>query len=342
LKPRDLIVVVAVVLIAGFAAADALRGRAAQNESPPPATVPVQTAPTRLPGPQPQSDAPVGWPVGTLSGSLVFTDSRDCRMRVIGLSGGVERPLSRFVGNCQLWAPPATDRIAYGLGPASGDGFSPFKLADLAHPNAELGGYRALFGVVIWSLDGQRVAWCGRRRVGFDLEVGGGARRLRSCPVAYTEDGQIAYAIGDDLVVGDRIFLHARGGITFATFLADGSVVIELGGKRIEVYDAGGRRRFAVDLPPELEGRTPIVSPDGCASMFRTDQEPVGGIELVSLGCFKGIAPRFFHGRDATWSPDGHWIALAEPDAILFREVVGGNVVARWPAPAAQLAWRPR
>jgi hypothetical protein len=342
LRPRDFIVVCAVVLIAGFAAADALRGHGHDVVSAGPTTTPLQTTPTRPPGPQPQAEAPEGWPVGTLQGSLVFTNANDCRLRVIGLAGGEERPLARFAGNCELWAPPVGERIAYALGPPSPDGFTPFKIADLGRPNADLGGFRALFGVVLWSPDGQRIAWCGRRRTGFDLEVGGAARRLPGCPVAYTPDDRIAYAVGRRLIVEDKTVLTADGGITFAKFLFDGSIAIDVNGERIVVYDPHGRRRLSFDLPESLQGRTPIMSPDGCAALFREGQESPR-IRLLNLGCFQGdTPPPSFPGTDAAWSPDGRWIAVAGPNAIAFHEVLGGNRSTSWPARAAQLAWRPR
>ena len=330
------------MLIGGFAVADAIRGRANGTEKTTSGTDAVQTSPTRPPGPRPQAEAPANWPLGTLAGSLVFTDADDCRVRVIGLAGGRERPLARFAGNCDLWAPPVGDRIAYGLGPSSADGFAPFRLANLDRPNADLGGYRALFGVVLWSPDGQRVAWCGRRRTGFDLELGGPARRLPACPVAYTSDSRIAYAVGNALLVEGERVLRADGGITFAVFLADGSIVIEVDGRRLEVYGPDGERRTRIDLPRELQGSTPIVSPDGCAAMFRQERPPVGGVELIDLGCFRGIAPRSFQGRDAAWSPDGRWIAVGEPDVVVFYARIQGGPIATWPAQAAQLAWRPR
>ena len=329
------------MLIGGFAAADAIRGRANGTEKTASGTDAVQTSPTRLPGPTPQAEAPANWPLGTLGGSLVFTDAGDCRVRVIGLAGGRERPLARFAGNCDLWAPPVGDRIAYGLGPSSADGFAPFRLANLDRPNADLGGYRALFGVVLWSPDGQRVAWCGRRRTGFDLELGGPARRLPACPVSYTSDSRIAYAVGNELLVEGERVLRADGGITSAVFLADGSIVVGVDGRRLEAYGPDGTRRARIRLREDLQGRTPIVSPDGCAVLFRTEQETRGSIQLIDLGCFR-IAPRVFEGFDAAWSPDGRWIAVAEPDAIVFYARIRGGPIATWPAKAAQLTWRPR
>jgi hypothetical protein len=342
LRPRDFIIVGAVVLIGGFAAADALRGRAGGQETPGTETTAVQTGPTRLPGPRPQPDAPEGWPVGTLEGSLVFTDKAGCRVRVIGLSGGVERPLARFSGNCELWASPAGDRIAYGLGPSSPDGFAPFRIADLGRPNADLGGYRALFGVVLWNPDGQRIAWCGRRRTGFDLEVGGPVRRLPTCPVAYTPDSRIAYALGNKLVIEDQELLRADGGITYAHFGADGSVAIVVDGKRLERYDVAGKLTATADIP---EGKTPILSPTNCAALFRPFGE-VGGIRFVKLSCYRGRdlqrEPRDLVGSDAAWSPDGAWVAVAAPEGISFLPVAASSPPVIWPALAAQLSWRPR
>jgi hypothetical protein len=329
------IVVAAVVLIAGFAAADAIRGRA-EPASSSSSTEARQTTPTRLPGPAQLEAAPSSWPQGVLPGSIVFTDANGCRIRVIDLGTGAERPVARFGGNCVLWAPPSSHNLAYGLGPASEDGFSAFRVADLDDPTRELGGYRALFGVVVWSQDGQRVAWCGRRRTGFDLDVGGAARRVPHCPTAYTPDGHVAWTIANRLYVEGRPALRANGGIVYAHYGLDGSLAIVEDGVQVVRYDADGRFTGAF---PTVEGQTPIFSPDNCAAAYRP---PSGSdrVTVLEFGCFRGRLPASLVGRDAAWSPDGHWLAIAGGRSLVFQRVMGPETILRWPASAVQLAWR--
>jgi hypothetical protein len=337
-----LLVIGAVVVIGGFAAADAIRGKPRQEQQasatgpfPPAPTVPVQTTPTRLPGPEPQPEAPAHWPEGLLDGVLTFADAQTCDIRQIGLAEGRERPVARFVG-CQLWAPPVGSRVAYGLGPSSLDGLQPFRIADLAEPNRELGGYRALFGVVIWSADGRRVAWCGRSRVGFDLQIGGPSRRLPRCPAAYTHDDEVAYAVGNKVLVGDRVVFTADGGITYAKFGLDGSLAVVVDGKRIERWD-GSSLTTTTELTPSLQGITPILRNDNCAALFPLSQV----VQLVDLGCKPGLPNRSFTGDTAAWSPDGRWIVTSNGVGLEFQRVAGSRLSVTWPAGAAVLAWRP-
>ena len=337
MKPRDLLtllVIGAVVVIGGFAAADAIRGNPRPERTSAP-TIPVQTAPSRLPGPQPQPEAPPGWPEGVLDGALTFTDARTCDIRVIGLAGGRERPVAHFGSDCFLWAPPVGSRVAYGLGASSQDGLHPFRIADLALPNQELGGYRALFGVVIWSDDAQRVAWCGRSRIGFDLEIGGPARRLPRCPVAYTRDDEVAYAVGNQVLVGDRPVFTADGGITYAKFGSDGSLAVVVDGEKLERWD--GSSLTTTKIPPGYQGTTPILRADNCAALLPIRQ----AVQLIDLGCKPGLTNLSFAGNTAAWSPDGTWVATSNGVEIEFHRVVGGGLDITWPAAAAQMAWRP-
>jgi hypothetical protein len=337
LKPRDLLTLVvigAVVVIGGFAAADAIRGNPRPERTSAP-TIPVQTAPSRLPGPQPQPEAPPGWPEGVLDGALTFTDARTCDIRVIGLAGGRERPVAHFGSDCFLWAPPVGSRVAYGLGASSQDGLHPFRIADLALPNHELGGYRALFGVVIWSDDAQRVAWCGRSRIGFDLEIGGPARRLPRCPVAYTRDDEVAYAVGNQVLVGDRPVFTADGGITYAKFGSDGSLAVVVDGEKLERWD--GSSLTTTKIPPGYQGITPILRADNCAALLPIRH----AVQLIDLGCKPGLTNLSFAGNTAAWSPDGTWVATSIGVEIEFHRVVGGGLDITWPAAAAQMVWRP-
>ena len=337
MKPRDLLtllVIGAVVVIGGFAAADAIRGNPRPERTSAP-TIPVQTAPSRLPGPQPQPEAPPGWPEGVLDGALTFTDARTCDIRVIGLAGGRERPVAHFGSDCFLWAPPVGSRVAYGLGASSQDGLHPFRIADLALPNQELGGYRALFGVVIWSDDAQRVAWCGRSRIGFDLEIGGPARRLPRCPVAYTRDDEVAYAVGNQVLVGDRPVFTADGGITYAKFGSDGSLAVVVDGEKLERWD--GSSLTTTKIPPGYQGTTPILRADNCAALLPIRQ----AVQLIDLGCKPGLTNLSFAGNTAAWSPDGTWVATSNGAEIEFHRVVEGGLDITWPAAAAQMAWRP-
>jgi hypothetical protein len=330
-------VIGAVVLIGGFAAADAIRGNP-EPPRPPSTSTPVQTSPSRLPGPKPQPEAPAGWPQGVLHGTLTFTDARSCGVRVIGLAGGRERAVAHFAGDCSLWTPQVGTRLAYGLGASSPDGLQPFRIADLGLPNADIGGYRALFGVVNWSDDGQRIAWCGRNRTGFDLQIGGSSRRLPRCPVAYTPDNRIAYAVGNEVLVENRVVYKAPGGVTYAHFGDDGSLVVVVDGDRIERIDPNGTRVFATDLAPEYQGQTPALRSDNCGALFPTDG---GFVQLLDLGCAPGLPTRSFPGTNAAWSPDGAWVALSQPTEIAFERVTGSRLEIHWPARAAELSWRP-
>jgi hypothetical protein len=338
LRPRDVIIVGGIVLVAGFATADALRGRGENGEATP-TTEAAETGPTQLLGPEPAPEAPADWPRDELAGTLVFADRNDCRLRQIGLSAGLERRLARFSSACDIWVAPLGGQVAYALGPSSADGFVPFKLADLARPSREQGAYRALFGVVLWSPDGQRVAWCGRRRVGFDLQIGGPARRLPRCPAAYTPDGRIAYALENKLIVEDRVVQRANGGITYVHYGTDGSLALMIDGERLERWE-GDRRAGGAPIPESLQGRTPIMRFDNCGAVFRPLDEP-DRVELLSLGCLPETERVTFLGSDAAWSPDGEWVAVAEEHSISFNRVVGPATTVRWPTEAAELAWRP-
>ncbi len=333
MNSRDIAILGAVAAIGVFAAVDAVRGSGEPAgdaaSSPPPAEV-VSDRPETVP------EAPSAFVALPAPGRIVFTDAHDCRVRVVDVREGVELPLPRLEGNCALWAPPAGQTIAYGIANQGSESLATvaFRLVDLRRPRQNLGGYRALFGFLVWGHDGRRAAWCAQSRRGFDLQVGGAARTLDDCPSAFTPAGRIAYTRGKRVIVDGRTVLTADGAVTSVHWGSDGSIGIGVEGTRVERW-LGGKRVAVLDLPRRLAGRLPRLAPDNCAALFVRP----GRVELLSLGCFQGAAPRTFAEHAAAWSPDGDWIAVAEPETIAVYRVAGRRKVVRWLASADELAW---
>jgi hypothetical protein len=326
LKGRDLAIVAAVLLVGGFALADALRSRGEDVRET------TETVRTDRNGPEPQADAPVDWPSGRLRGTLVFTDADDCRVRVIGLGGGRERPTSNFFGTCELWAAPLGQRLAYGAVPTKQERTPGFSIVDLAHANRELGTFRNLSGNVLWSPDAQHVAWCDEGLNGFEFDIGDERpRRLESCPVAYDPEGHLAFAVGTRLVAGGVTVVEDKETIAEAHWGVDDSLLTVLPSGTVRRYDRDGR----VDSVNVEAGGRVVPSPDNCAVLV---QEP-GLISLVDVGCFRAPS-RSFVAFDAAWSSDGFWIALAATEQIEFHRVLGGEETYAWPARARELDWR--
>jgi hypothetical protein len=133
------------------------------------------------------------------------------------------------------------------------------------------------------------------------------------------------------IVVGGRPLLRPRGPVHELAWGTDGSLAV-LVDLRVERYK-GGRLVGSTIVRPSTVG----LSPDNCAALSVGGSE--GLVRLIDLGCFRGRAPQTFNGVYADWSPDGKWIAVAEPDAVVFYRVVGSPVAVRWNVAVGQLAW---
>ena len=329
MKGRDLAIVAAVVLLGGFALADALRDRADEVAEPSVATATEE-------GPAPQAEAPVNWPIGRIQGTLVFTDADDCRVRVVGLAGGRERPTSDVVTFCDLWAAPIGQRIAYSTaGSTEENGAGWFTVADLARPNGDFGTFKNLVGDVMWSPDAQRVAWCDEAGAGRELEIGSARpHRIARCPIAYTPEGRLAFADGGRLISAGRVLLDENEPILQASFAEDESLLVVLASGIVRRYGLDGRID-AITIKA-FSDREVIPSPDNCAVLYETAPAQIA---VGDVGC-AGLPRHVFTAFDAAWSPDGRWVAVANPDRIEFHRVVGGDELLVWPARARELDWR--
>lgn len=337
MKGRDLLILLAVVLVGGFAVADALRSEDGGERVAEPRTTTNSTTATTG-GAAPDEDlGQARFPsVNGAGGALVITETGSCAVREFDLPTGLEFRNVVARSTCQLWAAPVTAKIAVGIGEPSGDAV-PFRFIDLSRPGRNLGTSEAAFGFLVWSGDGQRAAWCNRRRTGIDLELGRGRRLLPECPAAFTPEHEVAFATGPDLVVDGRTVLTASGAITSVHYATDdsGSVAVMVEGRRIERY-VDGRLTDTFDLPERLHGRLPILSPDNCAALLRTGDEEVS---LVTLGC-SPLAVQNYRGTTGAWAPDGEWIVIGGPTELVFQRPDLGAELVRWPVGAAQIVWR--
>src|SRR5688500_6059229 len=111
MRPRDLLIVAAVLLVAGFAAADALRGLGGGSAAPPP-SAPTGTGGEAATTPPPRRVR--GFTLGQLPGRLVFT-GETCVIQELDLPTGTIFPLPRLAGTCKLWSPRTSERLAYSL-----------------------------------------------------------------------------------------------------------------------------------------------------------------------------------------------------------------------------------
>jgi hypothetical protein len=335
-KGRDLLILGAVLLVGGFAVADALRSEESHIEPRPTTTEPEQQAATTTPEESEDLGRALLPPVRGAPGSIVLTETGSCAVREVDIPTGRELPNVVERSTCQLWAAPVTAQVAVGIGPPVDDAV-PFRFLDLAHPSRDLGSSEAAFEFLIWSDDGQRAAWCNGRLEGIDLELGGPRRPLDECPAAYTPEGEIVYARGDQLYVEDRRDLRASGEITSVHYGVDSdSVAVMVDGVRIERY-VRGRLTDSLDLPEQFQGRTPVFSPDNCSAALRTGDR----IVIVDVGCSPPERRRLiFRGHAASWSPNDEWIAVGGANDVVFYHFGFPDDRVVWPLGAVQLVWR--
>jgi hypothetical protein len=336
-KGRDLLILLAVVLVGGFAVADGLRRSGGDDgAADQPATTDGTTSSV-----VPQPDENLGqeqFPqVSGAGGALVVTQTGDCAVREFDLPTGLEFRNVVRRSTCQVWAAPVTAQVAVGIGEPVGDAV-PFRFIDLSRPARNLGASEALFGFLVWSEDGQRAAWCNRRRVGIDLDIGDRRRLLPACPAAFTPEHEVAFAEGADLVVEGRTVLTASGVITNVHYGTndEGSVALTIEGRRIERY-AGGRLTNALDLDERFHGRLPVLSPDNCSAAYRFEDR----IRVLDVGCSRlGPDGSLFPGHVAAWSPDGRWLAVGGATEMTFYDLVGTAETVTWPIGVVEIEWR--
>ena len=279
-------------------------------------------------------------PGGAASGLLAFTAPGACELRAIDLRSGRMLDLPRLETSCGLYAPRVGSRVAYSTLDDERNAKRRFSILDLENPRASFGEYEGLrFFPIAWGPDGSRLAWCDTFESGLELSRSQRPKRLDHCPRAYDPSGVTA-SVNDrqQIVVDGRPLLRARRPVWELAWGVDGSLAVLVEGGRVDRYEGGrlvGAASVPTITPTFLADHVADLAPDNCAALSVSGDV----VRLIDLGCFQGRAPRTFQGVYADWSPNGKWIAVAEPDAIVFHRVVGREASVRWDVVAGQLAW---
>ena len=312
---RDLAIVAGVLLLAGFAVADALRGHGSDGPGPGP-SVSIPTGIERPPG------RPLAVPLPT-EGRLLVASVGTCDLHDYDVATAQEvRRLE--LSSCRFSAAPRGDHIAYGIG---GTGF---RLIDLADTFAPHGIFRTGLGSVVWSPDGERAAWCDANGAYVRAFAWSSGRLLPRCPVALDPAGKPAYREGRRLVAGGKTVYRAARPLRWAGWSAAGQLVVLERDGTLQRADA----RSGFLLPLWAVRRRPILAPDGCKAAFQRGRR----IEVFWLCGTQDAAT--FVGVAAAFSPDSRWLAVAARRGVAFYPLERPDRVIRWGVSAVALAWR--
>jgi hypothetical protein len=358
-RARDLAIVAAVVALGAVALTDAFRdgktteegrdGRAATAATTDERGASVATTEESQDGRTPTATTDEGevsvprLPAGAASGLLAFTALGACELRAIDLRSGRMLDLPRLETSCELYAPRVGSRVAYSTLHYEGGPMRSFSVLDLKNPRASFGDYEGHW--IAWSPDGSTLAWCDALLSGFEFVGRQRPKRVDQCPSgpsAYDPSGALA-SVNDrqEIVVDGRPLLRARGPVWQFAWGVDGSFAVLVGGGRVDRYEGGrlvGTASVPIvpDRPITFLGHLPAdLAPDNCAALSISGDV----VRLTDLGCFQGRASQWFEGVYADWSPDGKWIAVVEPDAVVLHRVVGPEASVRLDVAAGQLAW---
>ena len=330
MRSSTIVLVAGLVGIAGFALADSLRG----DNDVGPAVAESESTTTRREEPAFEGTLPPD----LLTGRLVFTDE-NCDLGVVELARAVIVRMRDVETNCALSAPVRSRRIAYGFGPLGRETLS-YRVTDFSRPEQTLGRLRARPGSIVWSRDGERVAWCSRAGRGYELEIGAGKRPLAFCPVTYTTKGRPVWSDGRRLLAESRALIPPLPGrISAASIGVDQSIAVVLDGERIVVMQQGVRIA-EIRIPTRVRNVVPTFSPDNCGAILLTPHRGQPPRVIVLDLCGGHDPVRRLPGLRAVWSPDGRWFAVAEERTIVFYPLDERGFPFRLPGTANQLVWQ--
>ena len=323
MKARDLVITALLLLLAGVALADALRGGGGETQTARPPDTTTDRNPVEIPERFPRTPAP---------GRLVFLDENGCRMHEVQVSTGEALELPLLETGCELWHAAHGERIAYAL-PGPFAQLRSFRFMDLNFPLRQLGSY-STDRDVLFSQDGLEAAWCESDERAFRIELGDEQpTRLDACPAAFDPSDELAYITPEGLRVGGRLVVRTRTPLVGVFWGRDRSLALRYRGRIERMVD--GRVRGRVAIPRIVRDRPASFSPDTCVAVL-----PAESGLIVALDVCRGREIGRVPARAVAFSPDSRWVALAtEVEIQIFRADGSDSATTHWPVRANALAW---
>jgi hypothetical protein len=322
-KARDLVITALLLLLAGVALADALRGGGGETQTARPPDTTTDRNPVEIPERFPRTSAP---------GRLVFLDENGCRLHEVQVSTGEALVLPPLETGCEVWQAAHGERIAYSL-PGPFAQLRSFQFIDLNFPLRRLGTYSTDRDVLL-SQDGLDAAWCESDERAFRLTLGDEEpTRLYACPAAFDPSGELAFITPEGLHVGGRLVVRTRDPLIAVFWGSDGSLALRYRGRIERMVDGRVRRR--VGIPRIVRDRPASFSPDACVAVL-----PAESGLIVALDVCRGLEIGRVPARAVAFSPDSRWVALAtEVEIQIFRADGSDSAITHWPVGANALAW---
>jgi len=328
-----MLLVAGVAILVTVAAADVIRRGFDDESAPPPATTTERVL--------------EGFPQHVFSGRLVYADEL-CDVNGVDLATGAELPLpASDIQSCRgLWAPMSGELIVVGLLNGDGEDVSLMLRKGDTGENAADRPIAAALPESVVTGQGGEIGWCDRRgRGGVIRSPENEVQRVRGCPAGFLPDGHVIALRGQKLFVGDEL-VRTLAPNTFVVGVSEHRKLAVFQGGTLSVFPALSNPDPSITVElPDIAGR-PLLAPDGCAILYPAFDGERATVRLRTLGC--GLATdRDFEVRgsgwrdgEATWSPDGTWIAISGPDdsVRLYRSDGGGDPV-DLRVPAEYLAW---
>ena len=220
----------------------------------------------------------------------------------------------------------------------SADGLQPFRIADLAKPNLELGGYRALFGVVIWVRTTRSTSPGAGAGAPASTSRSAGRRpacRVARSPIRGTTRSPTRSGTRSSSATGPSSRRTAA-----SRTRSSGSTARSRSSSTESRSSAGteARSRADEDPTPSFQGITPIFEQ---RQLCRAPPPPQA-VQLIDLGCQPAMTNRSFQANTAAWSPGrdvGRHVERRRDRVPPRRRVATAR--SRGRSAAAAMAWRP-